>query len=74
MTTRGGPGRGQHHNKTNRRDEMISYAVALKDGTGGTVTGEVMVGDIVTVTLHDENGVPVQVVGEVVAVLEEVAA
>lgn len=53
---------------------MISYAVALKDGTGGTVTGEVMVGDIVTVTLHDENGVPVQVVGEVVAVLEEVAA
>ena len=53
---------------------MHSYTVALLDGTVGTVTGDVMVGDLVTVTLHDENGLIIEVAGEVVEVLEEVLA
>jgi len=43
--------------------------VLLKDGTVGTVyTAEV--GDTVTVSLHDENGMPIRVTGVVEAILE----
>lgn len=64
------------HQQRSRRDKMATYAVALKDGTVGTVSSihEDIVGRIVTVDLHDENGMQIQVVGEVAEVLEEVAA
>ena len=42
--------------------------VLLKDGTVGEVeTAEV--GEIVTVSLHDENGMPIKATGEVVEIL-----
>lgn len=51
---------------------MTTYTVALADDTVGTITAEaVSVGDTVTVTLHDENGMPIQATGEVVEILEE---
>ena len=42
--------------------------VLLNDGTVGEVeTAEV--GEIVTVSLHDENGMPIKATGEVVEIL-----
>ena len=44
--------------------------VLLTCGTVGTTRTEAAVGDIVTVALHDENGAPIFVTGEVAEVLE----
>lgn len=51
---------------------MTTYTVVLSDDTVGTITAEsVSVGDTVTVSLHDSNGMPVKVTGEVVEILSE---
>jgi len=42
--------------------------VLLKDGTVGEVEAA-EVGEIVTVSLHDENGMPIKATGEVVEIL-----
>lgn len=44
--------------------------VLLNDGTTGKVD-QTKVGDFVTVSLHDENGVPIQVPGVVAEILED---
>lgn len=44
--------------------------VLLTSGTVGTTSTEAEVGHTVTVTLHDENGLPVTETGEVAEVLE----
>ena len=45
--------------------------VLLTCGTVGTTRTEAAVGDVVTVTLRDENGLPISATGEVAEVLEE---
>lgn len=48
--------------------------VAITNKNGEITVGKVNfaeVGDIVTVSLHDENGIKIDVVGEVVEILEE---
>ena len=48
------------------------YSVLLKYGTVGTVeTLVVKVGNWVTVDLNDENGLPIQVTGEIEEILED---
>ena len=44
--------------------------VLLNDGTAGQVD-QAQVGDSVTVSLHDENGMPIQVSGVVAEILED---
>lgn len=44
--------------------------VLLNDGTVGQVD-QAQVGDSVTVSLHDENGMPIQVSGVVTEILED---
>jgi hypothetical protein len=44
--------------------------VLLKDGTTGEVD-QAQVGDEATVSLHDENGMPIQVSGIVAEILED---
>ena len=44
--------------------------VILTSGTIGTTSDVAEVGDTVTVTLHDENGMPITETGEVAEVLE----
>lgn len=44
--------------------------VLLKDGTVGQV-GYAEIGDEVTISLHDENGMPIQVTGIVDEILDE---
>lgn len=45
--------------------------VLLKDQTVGTVENDdVEEGDFVTISLHDENGMPIEVSGEVIEVLD----
>lgn len=44
--------------------------VLLKDGTTGKVDNA-KIGDEVTVSLHDENGMPIQVTGTVEEILED---
>lgn len=44
--------------------------VLLNDGTTGKVD-QAQVGDFVTVSLHDENGIPIQVLGVVTEILED---
>lgn len=44
--------------------------VLLTTGTVGKTSDTVDVGDTVTVTLHDENGVPATETGEVAEILE----
>ena len=49
---------------------MNDLIVLLKDGTCGYVySSSVEVGDIVTAHLHDENGLPIEKIGEVMEVL-----
>ena len=48
---------------------MITH-VLLKDGTDGWFDGDCAVGDVVTVQLHDEDGLPVEATGEVAAILD----
>ncbi len=43
--------------------------VLLADGTVGTTPTKAVVGDVVTVSLHDENGNSITVTGVVVEVL-----
>ena len=43
----------------------------LKDQTVGKYDGSCEIGDIVTVQLHDENGNPIEVTGEVIDILED---
>lgn len=58
---------------------MSKFTVTLKDGTVGTVDSDTLdgqhpnafMGEIINVHLHDENGNPVEVQGELVEVLEE---
>jgi hypothetical protein len=48
------------------------YSVLLKDGTVGKLdTLVAKVGNWVTVDLHDENGLPIQVTGEIEEILED---
>jgi hypothetical protein len=50
----------------------MKYTVELENGTIGKVEGEIIhVGDEVTVSLHDENGMPIDDAGIVVEILEE---
>ena len=44
--------------------------VLLTSGTVGKTIEAAKVGDIVTVTLHDENGMPVAETGEVAEILD----
>ena len=54
------------------------YTVLLSDGTVGTIAGDsingqhanAFIGEIMTVHLHDENGMPIEVEGTLVEVLE----
>ena len=49
---------------------MNDLIVLLKDGICGYVySSSVEVGDIVTIHLHDENGMPIEKAGEVMGVL-----
>ena len=48
---------------------MITH-VLLNDGTDGMLDGDCAVGDVVTVQLHDEDGLPVETTGEVAAILD----
>lgn len=51
---------------------MKNYTVALEDDTVGKVLADdINVGDIATVSLWDENGLPIEVLGVVVEILEE---
>lgn len=51
---------------------MTKFTVLLKDETVGEVTADsVQAGDVVTVSLHDEDGMPVKVTGEVDSILHE---
>ena len=53
--------------ESNKMNDLI---VLLKDGTCGYVySSSVETGDIVTVHLHDENGMPIEKIGEVMEVL-----
>ena len=45
--------------------------VLLSDKSTGKVEGPVSVGDLVLVETYDENGMPIQITGEVEEVLEE---
>lgn len=45
--------------------------VLLKDQTTGKVEGPVEVGDFVTVETHDENGMQIEIEGEVEEILEQ---
>jgi hypothetical protein len=46
--------------------------VRLEDETGGWVyDDDVKEGDLVTVRLHDENGMPIEIGGNVVEIFEE---
>lgn len=50
----------------------IMYTVMLKDGTVGKVDCLVVnVGELVTVDLHDENGMPIQITGTIEEILED---
>ena len=42
----------------------------LKIGTDGMLDGDCDVGDVVTVQVHDEDGLPVETTGEVAAILD----
>ncbi len=53
---------------TDGEKTMSTYL--LKDGTTGTAEAGHKEGDIVTVKLHDENGMSVERTGEVIDVLE----
>lgn len=48
---------------------MTKFTVALEDGTVGAVCEEVEIGETVTVSLRDENGMPIQKTGVVAEVL-----
>lgn len=55
-----------------------TYTVLLKDGTTGTIKADsingqhadAFIGEIVAVSTKDENGMPIEVRGELVEVLE----
>lgn len=53
---------------------MATYTVLLDDDTTGTVVSslseDALIGQHMTVSLHDENGTPIERVGKVVEVLE----
>lgn len=59
--------------KTKGGDKVKTYAVLLKGDTAGEVRMETApeIGDVVTVDLHDENGMPIKIKGKVVEILEE---
>ena len=59
--------------KTKGDDKMKTYSVLLIGDTVGDMRQERApeVGDHVTVSLHDENGMPIKVTGVVEEVLEE---
>ena len=53
----------------------MKVTVLLKDGTVGDITlseqqADDLIGEVVNVHLHDENGNPIEVQGELVEVLE----
>jgi len=51
---------------------MATFTVLLSDDTVGKIIADtVSVGDHVTVNLHDENGMPIKVAGDVAEILEE---
>lgn len=52
---------------------MPTYTVLLADGTVGQTTMNLdeMIGEIITVSLHDENGLPIEVEGRLEDILEE---
>lgn len=45
--------------------------ILLEDGTVGKTDEDVNVGDTVTVSLHDENGMPIEATGVVKDILVE---
>ena len=45
-------------NLLNQREKLIITHVLLKDGTDGSFDGDFEVGDLVTVRLNDEDGLP----------------
>lgn len=50
----------------------MKYTVLLDDGTTGTIIVPTLeVGDMVSVSLYDENGVPMEKEGQVKEILEE---
>ncbi len=53
---------------------MTQFTVLLEDGTVGVVDSihSDIVGDLLTVELHDENGNKIETIGTVVEVLSEV--
>jgi hypothetical protein len=61
------------HRGTNpKQEDDMNYTVELENGTIGKVEGEIIhIGDEVTVSLNDENGMPIDDAGIVVEILEE---
>ena len=61
-------------NATATQEPTYTYALLLTDGTVGRLTTimgeEAILGQTVTVDLHDENGLPIQATGEVAEVLD----
>lgn len=59
---------------------MTTYTVRLADNTVGTINSDTLngqnasefIGEIVNVKLQDENGMPIEVRGELVEVLESI--
>jgi len=58
-----------------REENKMKFTVLLKDGTVGDITlseqhADDLIGEVVNVHSHDENGNPIEVQGELVEVLE----
>lgn len=45
--------------------------ILLTNQTVGQFNGDCEIGDTVTVSLHDENGLPIEVIGEVEGIIDE---
>lgn len=61
------------HTLTIGTHRQSMYTVLLTTGTVGTTATATEVGDVVTVTLHDANGVPISETGTVAEILEVTA-
>jgi hypothetical protein len=49
---------------------MIITHVLLEDGTDGSLDGDCEEGDVVTVQVPDKDGLPEEVTGKVIAILD----
>ena len=55
---------------TSPEKKMIITHVLLEDGTDGSLDGDCEEGDVVTVLVHDKDGLSEEVTGKVIAILD----